>query len=205
MAKKRRTELDIDSDFLAEKPDEVPPKMGEPSPTPPPAKEKPPKKKINKVKFLIVTASGVAATTLTVALVWLTISILTSVAKNKPATPPPPPPTPKQEARPAPVFSPVYSLQPFFIPIKEKGSAESALVKIQFELEMVSPETQRDMDRNIILVRENIYFMLQNKARIDFMDKEKLAKLSVDVAIAVNRSLQSGGVSRVWITDILIS
>ena len=202
MAKKRRTELDIDSEFLAEKPEEAPPQAAEPPPPERPAKEKRPKKKINKVKLLIVAASGVAAITLTVALVWLAASIFTSVSKHKPAPTPPPP---KQEATPAPVVSPVYSLQPFFIPLKEKGSTESKLVKIQFELEMVSPETQRDMDRNIILVRENIYFMLQNKVSADFMDKEKLAKLMVDVAIAVNRSLQSGGVSRVWVTDILVS
>jgi flagellar basal body-associated protein FliL len=201
MAKKRRTELDIDSEFLAEKPEEAPPQAAEPPPPERPAKEKRPKKKINKVKLLIVAASGVAAITLTVALVWLAASIFTSVSKHKPAPTPPP----KQEATPAPVVSPVYSLQPFFIPLKEKGSTESKLVKIQFELEMVSPETQRDMDRNIILVRENIYFMLQNKVSADFMDKEKLAKLLVDVAIAVNRSLQSGGVSRVWVTDILVS
>jgi flagellar basal body-associated protein FliL len=203
MAKKRRTELDIDSDFLAEKPEEAPPKEVAPPPPDKPAKEKHPKKKVNKVKLLIVAASGIAAVTLTVALVWLGASVFTSAPKHKPAPPPPPPP--KEEAKPVPVVSAVYSLQPFFIPLKEKGATESKLVKIQFELEMVSPETQRDMDRNIILVRENIYFMLQNKVRADFLDKEKLAKLSVDVAIAVNRSLQSGGVSRVWITDILVS
>jgi flagellar basal body-associated protein FliL len=204
MAKKRRTELDIDSEFLAEKPEEAPPPpAAEPPPPERPVKEKHPKKKINKVKLLIVVASGIAAITLTVALVWLAASIFTSVSKHKPAPTPPPPP--KQEATPAPAVSLVYSLQPFFIPLKEKGPTESKLVKVQFELEMVSPETQRDMDRNIILVRENIYFMLQNKGRADFMDKEKLAKLAVDVAIAVNRSLQSGGVSRVFITDILIN
>jgi flagellar basal body-associated protein FliL len=202
MAKKRRTELDIDSDFLAEKPEEAPPKQGEPPAPPQPAEAKHPKKKINKVKLLIVVGSGTAATTLTVALVWLAVSFFASATKHKPVTPPPPP---KQEAAPAPVVAPVYPLAPFFIPLKEKGSTESKLVKIQFEIEMVSQATQRDMDRNIILVRENIYFMLQNKAISDFMDKEKLAKLTVDVAIAVNRSLQSGGVTRVWVTDILIS
>ena len=204
MAKKRRTELDIDSDFLAEKPEEAPPKQGDPPPPPRPAEVKHPKKKINKAKLLIVVGAGTAATTLTVALVWLAVSFFASATKHKPVTPPPPPP-PKQEAAPAPVVAPVYPLAPFFIPLKEKGSTESKLVKIQFEIEMVSPAIQRDMDRNIILVRENIYFMLQNKAISDFMDKEKLAKLMVDVAIAVNRSLQSGGVTRVWVTDILIT
>ena len=206
MAKKRRTELDIDSELLADKSEEASPKITEPAAPPPPkpAEEKRPRKKINKLKLLIVIASGAAATTLTVALVWLAVSLFSSVTVKHEA-PPPATPKPKQEAKPALDIAPVYPLQPFFIPLKEKGSTEGRLAKIQFDIEMVSPETQRDMDRNIILVRENIYFMLQNKTAADFMDKEKLGRLTVDVAIAVNRSLQSGGVSRVFVTDLLIN
>jgi flagellar basal body-associated protein FliL len=203
MAKKRRTELDMDRDFLAEEP-VAPPKDEKPPPPPPPPEEKRPKKKINKVKLLIVAGSGIAATTLTVALVWLAISFFGAIAERKHA-PPPPPPAQPEEPTPIPLIAPIYALEPFFIPLREKGSAESKLVKIQFALEMTSPETQRDMDRNITLIRENIYFMLQGKAKGDFTGKERLEKLTVDVAIAVNRSLQSGGVTRVWITDILIN
>lgn len=204
MAKKRRTELDMDRDFLAEKPKEpaTPPKEEKPPEPPKPAAEKRPKRKINKVKLLIVVASGTAATTLTVALAWLAVSFLGSIAERRQAANPP---APAPTAAPAPFIAPVYALHPFFITLKRKGSAESDLVKIQFALEMASPETQRDMDRNITLVRENVYFMLQNKAKSDFMGREKLDKLAIDVAIAVNRSLQSGGVTRVWITDILIN
>lgn len=203
MAKKRRTELDIDSDFLAEEPEEAPPKAEEAPPPPPkPAAVKPPRKKINKVKLLIVVGAGTAATTLTVAVVWLAISFFSSIttAKHDKIAPPP-----KQEAQPGPTIAPVYALDPFFIPLKEKGSTESKLVKIEFTLEMTSPETQRDIERNITLVRENVYFMLQSKTGRDFMGKEMLEKIAVDVAIAVNRSLQSGGVTRAWITDVLIS
>lgn len=205
MAKKRRTELDIDGDFLAEEPEEAPPKAEEAAPPPPkPAAPKPAKKKINKVKLLIVLGAGTTATALTVALVWLAISFFSSItAARRAATPPPAPP--KQEAQPGPTIAPVYALDPFFIPLKEKGPAESRLVKIEFTLEMTSPETQRDIERNITLVRENVYFMLQGKAGNDFMGKERLEKIAVDVAIAVNRSLQSGGVTRAWITDVLIS
>lgn len=203
MAKKRRTELDIDGDFLAEEPEEAPPKAEEAAPTPPkPAPPKPAKKKINKVKLLIVLGAGTTATVLTVALVWLAVSFFSSITAARRAPPPAPP---KQEAQPGPTIAPVYALDPFFIPLKEKGPAESRLVKIEFTLEMTSPETQRDIERNITLVRENVYFMLQGKAGNDFMGKERLEKIAVDVAIAVNRSLQSGGVTRAWITDVLIS
>lgn len=206
MAKKRRTELDMDRDFLAEEPEEpvAPPKEEKPAEPPKPAEPKRPKRKINKVKLLIVAGSGIAATTFTVALIWLAVAFFSSMAERRQAAKPPPPP-PKESATPVPFVAPVYALHPFFIPLREKGSAESKLVKIQFALEMASPETQRDMDRNITLVRENVYFMLQNKAKSDFTGRERLDKLAVDVAIAVNRSLQSGGVTRVWITDILIN
>ena len=207
MAKKRRTELDMDRDFLAEEP-VAPPKDEKPSPShpaPTPPADKRPKKKINKVKLLIVAGSGIAATTLTVALVWLAISFFGSIAERRHAPPPPPPPAQPEAATPTPMVTPSYALEPFFIPLREKGSVESKLVKIQFALEMTSPETQRDMDRNITLIRENVYFMLQGKDKSDFTGKERLEKLTVDVAIAVNRSLQSGGVTHVWITDILIN
>jgi flagellar basal body-associated protein FliL len=204
MAKKRRTELDIDSDFLAEEAEEAPPKEDErPAPALKPAEVKHPKKKINKVKLLIVVSSGTAATALTVTLVWLAISFFTSTPAVKHAAPPPPPP--KQEEAPSVPVTPIYELAPFFIPLKEKGLAEGKLVKIQFALEMTAPETQRDIERNITLIRENVYFMLQSKASADFTGKERLEKIAVDVAIAVNRSLQSGGVTRAWITDVLIS
>lgn len=202
MAKKRRTELDIDSDFLTEEAEEAPPKEDErPAPAPKPAEVKHPRKKINKVKLLIVVSSGTAATALTVALVWLAISFFTSTTASKHAASPPP----KQEEAPSVPVAPIYELAPFFIPLKEKGTAEGKLVKIQFALEMTAPETQRDIERNITLVRENVYFMLQSKTGSDFTGKEKLEKIAVDVAIAVNRSLQSGGITRAWITDVLIS
>ena len=206
MAKKRRTELDMDRDFLAEEPEEpvAPPKEEKPAEPPKPAEAKRPKRKVNKVKLMIVAGSGIAATSLTVALVWLAISFLGSITKSRQAAHPPPP-APKAPTAPALIVAPVYTLHPFFIPLKGKGSGQSDLVKIQFALEMASPDTQRDMDRNITLVRENVYFMLQNKGKNDFTGREKLDKLAVDVAIAVNRSLQSGGVTRVWITDILIN
>ncbi|MBF0290615.1 MAG: flagellar basal body-associated FliL family protein [Nitrospinae bacterium] len=203
MAKKRRTELDIDSDFLAEEQAEAPPKVEEAPSPPKPEAPKPPKKKINKVKLLIVVGAGTAATVLTVALVWLAIVFFSSITAARHVEPPPPPP--KEEAQPGPTIAPTYALDPFLIPLKEKGAAENKLVKIEFTLEMTSPETQRDIERNITLVRENVYFMLQSKEGRDFIGKEMLEKIAVDVAIAVNRSLQSGGVTRAWITGVLIS
>lgn len=204
MAKKRRTELDIDRDFLSQEQEAPPPppKASEPPPPPPPPASK--RRKVNKVKLAIVTGVSLATVSLTGAIVWLAVSFIQSMPESHEEAKP----KAAQEASPKPKTSsvaPMYSLHPFFIPIKEKGVAGGKFARIQFALEMTSTDVQKDVDRNITLVRENVYFMLQGKDKSEFTGREKLEKLAVDVAIAVNRSLQSGGVTRVWITDILIS
>ncbi|MBI4667075.1 MAG: flagellar basal body-associated FliL family protein [Nitrospinae bacterium] len=206
MAKKRRTELDIDQEFLAEEKKPEPPP---PAPPPPEKKPEEPKhhRKINKVKLLMITGAGVAAIVVLGLIIWVAVTFIFA-GENEAQAPEAPPAPPPQEAPKTPegggVNQALYVLEPFFVPLPGKDGAPGGFVRIQFSLEISDPDVKGDLDRNVTLVRENVFFILRGKSREDFKGAEKLGQLSVDVAIAINRSIQSGGVTKALITELVV-
>ena len=202
MVKKRRTELDIDKDLAPEAPPPPPPAPA----APPPVVEEPPApplpgKKVNKIKLLILIGVGSAALILSGLLIWGIITLVSSMQSAKKAPPPPPQKKEKKVEAPKPN---IYTLQPFFMPLGNKLGGKSHFVRIQFSLETSSPAVEKDIERNMTLVRENIFFLLKDKEESDFKGEDKLKQLSVDVAISINRSIQSGGIMRAYIAEIVL-
>jgi len=215
MKKKRRTELDIDPTTIveneAEAEVEASPTEAAP-PAPKEAVESTPGKKINYTKLLMLIAAGIALVAVTSAIGFGVVSIvksLTSEAPKKEAIKPAPPPAPKLDTpTPSPpvatqtVTEPIYQLKPFFVPIGKKG--EESFVRIEFAAEMTGPEVKKEIERNLVLIRENIFFMLKNLSVEDFTNEKKREKVAVEAAIALNRSIQSGAVNKMLITALTI-
>ena len=221
MAKKRRTELDIDPAIVAEPPSQPekeeapPPPQAEPTPSeqpappgPPAEEETPPKRKVNYLKLLTLVALGslllVVAMALGAGVMMFLLSGSEEPAKKKAAptaterTPAPE----KKKAAPKIPAPPLYQLKPFLVQIGD--GKEKSLVRVGFAAEMSRPEVSKEIERNLILIRENIYFILRRKSIDDFMDLEKRRKMAVEVAIALNRSIQSGAVNKVYVTDLTV-
>lgn len=224
MNKKRRTELDIDPTAIPYKEEEEAAPAKEPEApeekkppeekAPPPPAQSKPRRKINYFKLLTLALVGGALIILAVAIGFGVTALVTSflqepeqVEEKEPPPPPltlpiPEPSTVKKDEKadiPAP---PLYELKPFFL-TKGEGKDKS-FVRVGFAAEMTGAEVSKEIERNLVLIRENIYFLLQEKSLDSFENEEKRKRLAVEVAIALNRSIQSGAVNKVLITSLTI-
>lgn len=209
--KKRRTELDIDDSLVAEP---APPPPEEPAEEPPeetpeepetPAPEPPPKKKVNKVKLLIVVSSALGAVLLVTAVVWG----ITAYLNSRPDEPEPAPePVAKEEAEPAaslapaPVVDipPVYQFRDFYVNM-ESGDGV-VIARVALAAQMSDAKVKDEIVRNLVLVRENIYAFLRSRKLAKFSDEKAKREMAVEIAIILNRSIQSGAVTKVYITGL---
>jgi flagellar basal body-associated protein FliL len=205
--KKRRTELDIDDDILGEEeaePEESPAEAPPPSPSPP--TDAAPKRKINRSKLLLVGGIALGGFVLAAATTWGVLTYL--AADDEPeagSTPiptvtptPAPAPPPAQNVKPIPA---TYEFQPFLIPTRD--GPDVSFASIRLAVEMTGPEVSKEIDRNLVLVRENIYMVLSEIRIADFDDPDKRKRILVDVAIAVNRSIQSGAAMNTMVTGLV--
>lgn len=223
MNKKRRTELDIDPSIIAEKPPpEKTAERGEPAPPPgKPAAEKPPeeaaekaapkKRRINYLKLLVLALAGAAMLAVAGALGFAVMALIHSLPEETTAEQPAqaPPPAPVIPRKPAPAKKtvkipapPLYEFEPFFITLVDGDDV--TLIRAGFAARMSGENVKEEIERNLTLIRENIYFVLGEKKLEDFKDPERRKKTSVDVAIAINRSIQSGAVEEVFVTSLTI-
>lgn len=207
--KKRRTELDVDDSLVAEPAPPPPPPPAEeteeepeaPPPEPPP----PPKRKVNKIKLLIVLSSGLGVILLVSAVVW---GIMVYI-KSRPEEPEPAPePVVKEEKEPvaslapAPAVDipPVYQFRDFYVNM-ESGK-DVVIVRIALAAQMSDAKVKDEIVRNLVLIRENIYSFLRSRKISGFSDEKKKKEMAVEIAIILNRSIQSGAVTRVYITGL---
>lgn len=212
MAKKRRTELDVDpalelepeEEQVAEPAGEEPPK---PAPEEPKAPEKSPKPKVNKTKLAMIIGGALVLAVLGGFIVWMSIGVM-DVEEEKPK--------PKPEDKVAELAIPtaaivdevkvdlplLYKFEPFLVPVGKKGA--QALVKIAFAVEMSEDDVKKEIDRNLVLIRENIYFLLRNKSVTVFKNKRALNRVASEIAVSLNRSIQSGAVLNTYVTRLTI-
>lgn len=212
--KKRRTELDIDDSLVAEP---APPPPEEPAAEPPektpeepetPAPEPPPKKKVNKVKLLIVASSGLGAVLLVAAVIWG----ITAYVKSRPEAPEPAPEPVVKEAKeekepaaslaPAPAVDipPVYQFRDFYVNMDSGDGV--VIARIALAAQMSDAKVKDEIVRNLVLVRENIYAFLRSRKLAKFSDEKAKREMAVEIAIILNRSIQSGAVTKVYITGL---
>ena len=185
MAKKRKTELDIDIVPEEEKGEEV--KKAEEGHA-----EEGVKEPVSKKKLIIIISSVVAA-----ALIITVVIFFTSKKPDK-----------KEESvkKPPPVevpSVPVYNLEPFLIPLANKES-EGRFLRVSISVELSDKDIIREFERNVVFLRENIFFILKNKELKDFRDKNEKEKLTRDIISALNMGLQSGTVINLYFTEFLI-
>lgn len=205
MAKKRRTELDIDADL-------APPPVAEPEPKPaeepPPQEEETPvepKGKINYVKLAIIGGIGLLILIVMGSIGYGVYSKFSEEPKQEikeetKASAPKKKLLPKTKIK---VDIPeLYQFNPFLVRIG-KGDKES-LIRIDFAVEMSGAEVRKEIERNLVLIRENIYFLLSSQSIQTYTDQKKRRKMAIDVAIILNRSIQSGAVTKTLITGLTV-
>ncbi|VAX25003.1 hypothetical protein MNBD_NITROSPINAE02-260 [hydrothermal vent metagenome] len=207
MAKKRRTELDIDTSMAPPPEEEAEPApVEEPSPADEEKRGEPePERKINYLKLSIIIGLVVLVVALMGAIGFILLSKSSTepeqeIKKEKPA--PIKKPAPRKPVKRHVKIPELYQFSPFLIRVG-KGERE-ALVQLDFAVEMSGVAVRKEIDRNLVLIRENIYFLLNSLSLETFTDKKKRRKMAVDVAIILNRSIQSGAVTKTLITGLTI-
>lgn len=196
MAKKRRTELDLDlssEPLIAEETEEAvaPPTQEEEAPP----LEKPsiwPKIPIKLVVLVgallfILTALGITA--------YLVLTKPAEVEKiEEEVKNPTPTPIPYE-----PLIT--YDLAPFFLPMDSSEGGKEFL-SIQFALEINNEAVRKELDRNLLLIRESILLYIQTKREEDFQNPEKRMDTLSEIKTVINRSLQSGHVKQLFVIEM---
>ena len=77
-------------------------------------------------------------------------------------------------------------------------------MKVSRSVELSDKDLTREFERNIVFLRENIFFILKNREFKDFQDKMEKEKLTKDIISALNMGLQSGTVTNLYFTEFLI-
>ncbi|MBI3599394.1 MAG: flagellar basal body-associated FliL family protein [Nitrospinae bacterium] len=191
MAKKRKTELDIDLIPAGDKKEEVKTEEGEGE------KEKI-KTPLSKKKIIILISSAVA-----VILIIAIIIFFTRKPKKE---------EPVKKTPPAAVeIIPLYSFEPFFVPLsggeplrQAHDVSEGKFLKISVAVELSDKDVTKEIERNIVLLRENIFFILKTKGLKNFQDKNEREKLAKDITTTINMALQAGTVIRLYFTEFLV-
>jgi len=215
--KKRRTELDIDPSILTEaegeaSSEQAAPAVSEPvGEKEPKAKQEPPegevkKGKINKAKLALIAVGSLGVVSLMAAIVWGIMASPTEKSEE-----PEKAKTEKIVKKEAPVVAvskievnipPTYVFKPFLVNL---GKGENShLVRVDFFAQMSDKKVSEEIKRNLVLIRENIYYFLQSKSIDMFKDEERKKRMAVDMAIVLNRSIQSGAITKVLVSGLII-
>lgn len=206
--KKQRTELDLDDDIPEEEAPPAPPEEEAPREEPDPKEsaveeESEGEPRFTKKKIIIIASASFGALLLIGGLLFFFLS----GEEKKPAEP-----VKKIKKEPAPIRSKtdlsipnpnLYTLEPFIV--KLKGDKENRFMRASFAVMMNEPDVIREIERNLVLVRENIYELLLDLDRSAFTDPDKKEKNLVKVAIAVNRSIQAGAVTKAYLTELTVN
>lgn len=206
MAKKRRTELDVDigTDDIPAPAEAGPPSEPEPSGETSSQVEESPSPKINKAKLAMVAGGGTVLLVITIILIYGIAKFSSGDDEQKENTeivekiePEVKVVVPQKKVVNQVEGPPLYELKPFIVPI-----SGGTLVRIELAVEMSGDEVIKEIDRNLVLIRENIYFLLKTKSKEAFLNEMERRKIATDIAIAINRSIQSGAVTKTLVTNI---
>ena len=88
----------------------------------------------------------------------------------------------------------IYELEPFFLPIREDGKETGRFISISANLLLSNRVLNREIDKVLPLVRENIYTILRRKRPSDFNLKRSRAeeRIKKEILIASNTQLLAG-------------
>lgn len=91
-------------------------------------------------------------------------------------------------------------LEPFVIPYKDRG--QDGFIQIVFALQVDDPEVIDEINGNLPLIRNSILFAISTRPQGDLIDPAKRQALMKDIRFNVDRSLQAGRVEAVLLNAI---
>ncbi len=93
-----------------------------------------------------------------------------------------------------PVKPVVYELQPFFLPLLNKGKETGKFISVKAQLLLSNKLVEREVDRALPLIRQNIYAILKRKKESDFLRNKKQieARVKKEILLSANTNLVSG-------------
>lgn len=91
-------------------------------------------------------------------------------------------------------------LDPFVIPYKDKG--QDGFIRVVFALQVNDPEVIDEINGNLPLIRNSILYAISTRDRADLIDPAKREGLMKDLRYNIDRSLQSGRVDAVLLNAL---
>ncbi|MBI5636771.1 MAG: flagellar basal body-associated FliL family protein [Nitrospinae bacterium] len=91
-------------------------------------------------------------------------------------------------------------LDPFVIPYKDKG--QDGFIRVVFALQVNDPEVIDEINNNLPLIRNSVLYAISTRDRADLIDPAKREGLMKDLRYNIDRSLQSGRVDAVLLNAL---
>lgn len=102
----------------------------------------------------------------------------------------------------------VYELQPFFLPLLNKGKETGKFISVKAQLLLSNKLVEREVDRALPLIRQNIYGILKRKKESDFLSNKKRieARVKKEILLSANTNLVSGigNIEDVFFSEFLV-
>jgi len=102
----------------------------------------------------------------------------------------------------------VYELQPFFLPLLNKGKETGKFISVKAQLLLSNKLVEREVDRALPLIRQDIYAILKRKKESDFLsDKKQIeARVKKEIRLSANTNLVSGigNIEDVFFSEFLV-
>ncbi len=203
----QKVDLDLDdAPFLEDEAEEAapPPQEETASPFAEPAVEQ--AKTSRKKRLLLIGAA--------VVLIGAGLAASFLVFKKPPPPPPPPPqeetapppsvtPTPPPPEPPAPKREIVIPLDPFLIELAD-ADGRTRFLTIRFTAVTQEPTVELELKRNLIVVRDAVYYYLKNKNLAFLADKQNAEALKKDVLSVINQFIGVQPLDNLLIEDFLV-
>lgn len=97
---------------------------------------------------------------------------------------------------------PIYSLDRFFVPLKDKDKERFLAITVSFELS--SDKVRKELNKFKASIREAIFFYLSGKSLADVSGPEKMKIIEADFKLLINRNLRSGSAKKVFFEEFIV-
>lgn len=99
--------------------------------------------------------------------------------------------------------TPTFTMERFFVPLKDKGE-EQKFLSMVISMEMSSEDVSGEMKKFSGSIREAIFFYVSGKTSSELSGSDKMELLEKDLKILVNRNLRSGSVKKIFFEEYII-
>ncbi|MBI5185248.1 MAG: flagellar basal body-associated FliL family protein [Nitrospinae bacterium] len=95
-----------------------------------------------------------------------------------------------------------YEMSRFFVPLKDKE--EEKFLSLVISMELSSDKVSVELDKFLPSIREAMFFYLSEKSSANLSGQANMELLEKDLKLLVNRNLQSGSVKKVLFLEYII-